>query len=138
MSETLNQQLKEKLYAQISKYHSQGLSDRQIAKRVGKTPYFIRTWRREHNKQPNGKCRCKISKTEHDKRMNCWEKGLTDTESTKILKISYQAYYHWRQKQNLPLNYSLSQPFKTILEHASIEDDDYLLELLEKTINAVR
>lgn len=90
------------------KYYNQGLTDREIGKKVGLSKSGVAYWRRQYNLPANrevgdndGQGGPSISQAEHNARLHLWKEGLTDREIAKKRGVTHTAIGEWRRKNDL-------------------------------------
>lgn len=84
--------------------YEEGLSDPEIADRVGVTPSAIAQWRKRRELKPKGAGPKTLSGDEEERRRALYEKGLSDPEIADRIGISRSAVQSWRQDRDLPPN----------------------------------
>ncbi|MFW5794906.1 MAG: terminase gpP N-terminus-related DNA-binding protein [Bacillota bacterium] len=94
--------LKKKKHNKRLELYKKGLSDREIAEKVGLSKAGIASWR-YRNKLPANK-KYKLSEKEKKKRFKLYNEGLTDKELSKKLDLTVKGVINWRNKNNLEPN----------------------------------
>jgi len=84
--------------------YKQGLSDGEIAKKLGISQSTIADWRKARGLKPNIPPITK--KTTHKQKLELYNMGFTDTEIAKILNLNPSYVSAWRRKNNLKPNYN--------------------------------
>ena len=107
------QRLSEKENAERMKMYESGMTDKDMAKVLAISVHSIYTWRRKRNFSPNykvvhGKQNSKhstyLSEEKHYKRLELYNKGMTDEEIAKECNVCKQAIYAWRKVNGLSKN----------------------------------
>jgi len=92
------------------KYYNQGLSDREIGKKVHLSKTGIAYWRETHGLPANisrdaggahGKGGAVLTEKEHKARLKLWKAGLDDKEIAEKRDIETQTVRKWRRKFGL-------------------------------------
>jgi|GEM_PF-4699608 len=86
--------------------YQQGLSDKEIAERLGDTYIAIGQWRFSRSLPSNGRQYQRLSPEEHEARMLLYRQGLNDREIAKALGVRYQTIAGWRYIHHLSANVS--------------------------------
>lgn len=100
-----NKKIPEKEHQKRLKYYNLGMNDRQIGEKVGLSKEGIYHWRKRNDLPANDKPFSKISNKKHQKRMELYNKGLTDEQIAEKVEISKYGIRSWRYRNNLPSNY---------------------------------
>lgn len=84
--------------------HREGLTDRQIAERLGATRNAVKIWRVANRLPPNGPGnRCAVLMAE---RMTLYQRGMSDHGIAKLQNVHHSSVWLWRRRQGLPNTYS--------------------------------
>jgi len=86
------------------KLYREGLSDYEIARRLGVHRTTIREWRGRRGLSPNFKRGEPIPREEEERRLKFYKMGLTDYEIAKAVGVSKTAISNWRYRRSLPAN----------------------------------
>ncbi len=92
--------MKEKKYKYLKRWelYEAGLTDAEIAGKLGYSYSAIYQWRKRNNLPSNCESKSYYS------RKTLYEEGLTDERIAQILNLSYLTIQKWREKNNLPSN----------------------------------
>lgn len=91
---------KEKQNKRLSLYN-QGLSDSEIARRLGLTQNAIGYWRREQDLSPNSLRGGRVLGDKEKKRLELYNQGLNDVEIATQLGLTHEAIFAWRKSRDL-------------------------------------
>jgi len=84
---------------------NKGLGDKEIADILGINPKTFTNWRCNRGIRGNKKYETiKLTKSEHNRRMELYKKGMDDSEISKELGLSRECIRKWRERNNLPPN----------------------------------
>lgn len=82
----------------------EGLTDREIAEKVGKSVFTIRHWRQKLGLPSNANTR-QLTEEEEEERFLLWEMGMNDREIGEIVGRKPDAISRWRKSRGLPANH---------------------------------
>ncbi|MFW5891614.1 MAG: helix-turn-helix domain-containing protein, partial [bacterium] len=91
----------DKKHDEIKYYYDQGLTDHEIANKLGCSKSIIRKWRRKNNKIFNKKT---IISEKNNKILKYYNQGLNDTEIADKIGCSFSTIRRWRKKNKMPKN----------------------------------
>jgi len=94
--------LKEEEERRRMKLYRAGLSDHEMARRLGVHHSTIRFWRGRRGLPPNFKRGGPIPREEEERRLKLYRMGLSDYEIAKAVGVTPSAISNWRHRRGLP------------------------------------
>lgn len=106
---------KEKQNKRLSLYN-QGLSDSEIARRLGLTQNAIGYWRREQDLSPNSLRGGRVLGDKEKKRLELYNQGLNDSEIGREIGCERYTITYWRRAHGLSPNFRVKKNMPLILQ----------------------
>lgn len=121
-------------YPEREKLYCQGLSDGQIAERLGIAKTTVFSWRQSRGLAPNGKV-CELTDEENAARLKMYNEGYSDAQIAAACNTGVAAISRWRFRRGLKANKEVNER-KRELYDAGLSDRD-IANALGISANAV-